>query len=131
MTTTPVAACTNPLEEPQVGTRDRAITYFWPLTEEPAKDYYSHGWNGIELCVYHDRDRKRFWTSLHPTTKDDDGGSLTSLSLMAAPQWHKVQPVARYSAKALAAFAEAALAEFRAAYTDGHEGVRALFAPPA
>lgn len=51
------------------------------------------------------------------------------MSLMAAPAWSKVEPVARYSATRFADFADRTLTEFRAAYTDGDEGIRALFTP--
>lgn len=122
-----ITACTSPLDEPMTSTRDRSYDYFWALTR--VTEHGRAGWAGVELSVHHDRDRKRFGTSLYPTTHLDDGGRLTRISLMAAAPWVRRRAVDRYSAKALATFAEEALAEFRAAYTGGHEGIRALFTP--
>lgn len=124
---TTTTACTTPLDEPRITDKDRSRYYFWPVTEVPAERLYAHGWTGPELCIWHDRDRKRFWTSLHPTTQFDDGGSRMAISLLAAPRWSKVERVARFSAKGLADFAERALAEFRQAFVDGDAGIRALF----
>lgn len=121
------AACTGPMDEPMTSTRDRSYDYFWPLTRVTERG--RAGWAGVELSVYHDRDRKRLGTSLYPTTHLDDGGRQTRISLLASAPWVRRRAVDRYSAKALAAFTEEALAEFRAAFTGGHEGIRALFTP--
>jgi hypothetical protein len=124
--TTMSIACTSPLDAPHADSYGRTCGFFWPLT--PVTDPHSGpGWEGVLLSAHHDRDRKRFFSSLHPTTVFANGTSRTSVSLMATPAWRTVQPVARYSAKLLDAFAEQALAGLRAAWTDGDPAVRALF----
>jgi hypothetical protein len=124
MTTT--TAATSPLDEPQTRSHDRSVYYFWPLAEITDRTC-GHGWAGIELPVHHNRDRKVFTASTHPVTAFDDGMRQIEMSLLAAPAWRRARAVDRYSAKAMAAFAATALAEFRAAYTGGADAVRALF----
>lgn len=123
-------ACTSPLDEPRTITGDRSRCYFWPLARAQGTAEEGTGWAGVELSVHHGRDRKQFWTALHPVTVFDNGWAQTTVSLLTAPAWRLTQPVARYSAKAMNAFADRALAEFRRAYTDDHPGVRGLFAAP-
>lgn len=126
-TMTITTAATSPLDEPRTRSGDRSVYYFWPLAEVTDR-VGGHGWAGIELSVHHFRDRKVFSASTHPLTVFDDGMLQTEISMLTAPAWRRSQAVARYSAKAMTAFAETALAEFRAAYTSGAQGVRALFA---
>jgi hypothetical protein len=118
-------ACTGPLDQPQANASGRGRGYFWPLTE--VQDHHGHGWAGVELSCHHRGQRKRFTASPHPTTVYDNGVISTSIAALAGPARRMDQPVARFSAKAMDAFAATALAEFRRAYTDGHDGVRALF----
>jgi hypothetical protein len=64
-----------------------------------------------------------------PATVVDSGLTQTSVSLLTAPAWRRVAPVARYPATAMRTFAAQALQEIRAAYAAREEGIRALFAP--
>jgi hypothetical protein len=125
MTMTITTACTSPLDQPQATGSDRGRGYFWPLTE--VQDHHRHGWVGVELSCHHRSQRWRFTASPHPMTGYDNGMISASIAALAGPAWRMDQPVARYSAKAMDAFAAAALAEFRRVYTDGHDGLRALF----
>jgi hypothetical protein len=118
-----------PADEPRTMRGDRTCDCFWPLREVDGDPHQGHGWAGVELSGLPPHRRKQFTASAFPASVFDNGWTQTSVSLLTAPAWRKVAPVARYSATALAAFAEAALAEFRWAYAAGDAGVRALFAP--
>ena len=118
-----------PADEPRTIRGDRSCAYFWPLREVDDDPHQGHGWAGVELSAYHRTNRKQFTASAFPATVFDNCFTQTPVSMLTAPAWRKVAPVPHYSATALAAFAAAALAEFRWAYAAGDEPVRALFTP--
>ncbi len=123
-----ITACTTPLDEPQSWEKNRGREYFWPLRRvEDDLGAYGPGWAGVQLDCWHFSNSKTFRTSLYPTTVFDNGMTSTEMLGLATAPWIKGKAVDRYSAKGLAAFATEALAEFRAAFTGGHEGIRALF----
>jgi hypothetical protein len=98
--------------------RSRKITY---VVDQDGKSTWT-----VQVHVSHDKDRKRFDAVVRVVEQQQDGSfNIERMALMAGVRI-AAEPVARFSAKALDAFASSVVAEFPDAYARS-EHVRALF----
>jgi hypothetical protein len=107
-------------------TNDRLIEFQWPVRPGEHDSLNGDGTVYAVLCVSHDGDRKRFWATTHPATIYANGVTTMSVSVLAQG-FRLIEPTARYSVKALEAFAVKAVAALRAAHAAGDPKVTALF----
>lgn len=104
-------------QTPTVLHGNRSITYRWEIGPSTQTWLGTPGTDVAELQVHHFGHSKQLVASLHQVTVFANGGTRQAYAL-SGPAWDRREPIARYSAARLQAFADRALHDLREADLD-------------
>lgn len=99
-------------QTPTVIHDNRSISYRWEIGPSAQTWLDTPGVDAAELSVHHFANSKQFVASLRQITVFGNGVTQCAYNL-SGPAWSVREPVARYSAARLHAFAERALQQLR------------------